>query len=310
MSIVVPDLEYLLDELDDDVRWLLSAQVEVVERDGTFTADQILSSTSHKWMKLPEVVAVAFDLKSSTKLGLGRHDRSSARIYESGVGGAVKCLNRYGADFIDIQGDGGFGLFWGEKAYERALCSAITLKTFSVKFVERLVAQFGDDLPDTGFKLGIHSGRTLVKRIGTLRKQEEQEAVWAGKAVNYAYKCAQSADAHVLVVTEKVFEKFKKNDFVVYSCGCADGAVPSNDLWREATIEEKLPDDENTVFAVSSPWCANCGPGFAEAIMNGETKRDDVTELVREEHSGKMARALERKQEKDRQARLNRSGRV
>lgn len=310
MSIVVPDLGYLLDELDGEVRWTLDAQVEVVEKDGTFTADQILSSSSSKWMKLPEVVAVAFDLKSSTKLGLGRHDISSARIYQSGVGGAVKCLNRYSADFIDIQGDGGFGLFWGEKAYERALCSAITLKTFSVKFVGRLVAKFGDELPDTGFKLGIHSGRTLVKKIGTLRNQDEQEPVWAGKPINYAYKCAQSSDAHVLVVTEKIFEKFKKNDFVVYSCGCADGAVPSNDLWREGTIEEKLPDHENTVFAVSSPWCENCGPRFAEAIMNGETKRGDVTALVREEHSRKMARALERKQEKHRQAKLNRVNRA
>ena len=32
--------------------------------------------------------------------------------------------------------------------------------------------------------------------------------------------------------------------------------------------------------------------------------------VIREEHSGKMARALVRKQEKDRQAKLNRSGRV
>ena len=304
MSVVVPDLEYLLDELDVNVRYALAANIDVEEKDGSFDAKDIRSSSSNLWMKLSEVVAVAFDMKSSTRLGLGRHDTSSAKIYQSGVEGAVKCLNRYGADFLDIQGDGGFGLFWGEKAYERALCSAITLKTFSVKWVERLNAKYGEELPETGFKLGMHAARTLVKKLGTLRNQDEQEAVWAGKPINYAYKCAQSSDAHVLVVTEKVFEKFKNNDYVVYSCACADGVDPSNELWSEATIPN-LPEDENTVYAVRSPWCVNCGPSFAEAIMNGETSRDDVTELVRQEQAAKMARALERKKEKERKAKQN-----
>lgn len=301
MSTTSPDLAWLLDELDENVKFALSTNIDVEEKDGSFRAGDIRSSSSNLWMKLPEVVAVAFDMKSSTQLGLGRHDKSSARIYQSGVEGAVKCLNRYGADFLDIQGDGGFGLFWGEKAHERALCSAITLKTFSVKWVERLIAQFGEELPETGFKLGMHSARTLVKKLGTLRNQDEQEAVWAGKPINYAYKCAQSSDAHVLVVTEKVFEKFKNNDYVVYSCGCAEDVDPSNKLWSEATIPN-LPEDENTVYAVMSPWCVNCGPSFAEAIMNGKTNRDDVTQLERQEQAEKMARALERKKEKVRKA--------
>lgn len=309
MNAVVPDLECLLDELDSNVNWTLSAQIEVEEKDGNFKADQILSSSSNKWMKLPEVVAVAFDLQGSTKLGLGRHDTSSARIYQSGVGGAVRSLNAHGADFIDIQGDGGFGLFWGEKAHERALCSAITIKTFSVKFVEKLKTKYGDELPDTGFKVGVHAARTLVKKIGTLRNQDEQEAVWAGKPINYAYKCAQASEAHILVITEKVWNKFKNNDFVVYTCGCSE-EEPKNTLWREAAVKDTLPEDENTVFVLDAPWCPNCGPRFAKAILNGEKKREDVSEWMRQQQSAKMATALERKHESDRQAKRDRVHRL
>ncbi|MGP9615187.1 hypothetical protein ACT3TE_18255 [Brachybacterium sp. AOP42-B2-9] len=313
METMNPDLEYLLDELDESVKWTLATSVVVEEKGGTFTADQILSSSSNKWMKLPEVVAVAYDLVNSTQLGLGRHDTSSARIYQSGVEGAVRSLNAYGADFIDIQGDGGFGLFWGEKAYERALCSAITIKTFSLKFVERLTAKYGEELPDTGFKVGIHSARTLVKKIGTLRKKDEQEAVWAGKPVNYAYKCAQASEAHVLIVTDKVWQKFKNNDYVVYSCGCPDEdnriTEPTNVIWTEGA-NSKLPDDENIVHVLGSAWCVNHGAEFSEAIMSGKTNRDDISEHIRQEQVEKMAKALERKEAKERQARRDRVNRL
>src|SRR5699024_7477708 len=201
----------------------------------------------------PEVVAVAFDLVNSTKLGIRRHHTSSARIYQSGVQGAVRSLNAYAADFVDIQGDGGFGLFWGDMAYERAFCAAITIKTFSLKYVKRLISKYGDELPETGFKVGIHAAPTLVKKIGTLRNTDEQEAVWAGKPVNYAFKCAQAAEAHVLVMTEKVWGNFKNNDFVVYSCGCPDedgvAKGPTNQIWLEGT-NSKLPEDKNVVHCV------------------------------------------------------------
>lgn len=312
MSAVNPDLKDLLSGIDDDVRSALSAQIEVEEKDGNFSTTQIPSSSSDKWMKLPEVVAVAFDLVNSTQLGIRKYHKSSARIYQSGVQGAVRSLNAYGADFIDIQGDGGFGLFWGDMAYERAFCAAITIKTFSLEYVERLMKKW-EDLPPTGFKVGIHAAPTLVKKIGTPRNPNEQEAVWAGKPVNYAFKCAQAADAHILVVTETVWGKFKNNDFVVYSCGCSGGEEgtkgPTNEIWVEGT-NPKLPEDENVVHFVGSSWCVNHGADFARAIMNGETKRKDIAEKIREEEREKREKSLGLKQAKDRQARRDRQHRI
>lgn len=305
MNTANPDLELLLDELGASVTTTLDTAVEVEESDGSFDAEDIRSSSSKKWVKLPEVVAVAFDMVGSTKLSLKHHDKSTAKIYQSGVGGAVRSLNAYGANFIDIQGDGGFGLFWGEKAYERALCSAITIKTFSLTFTEKLGKKYGDGLPETGFKVGIHAARTLVKKIGTLRKPEEQEPVWAGKPVNYAYKCAQAADAHLLVITDRIWQKFKNNDFVVYSCGCSEGATPSNDMW-EPMEHEILPEDENTVHVLQSAWCPNCGPKYAKSIMNGETARTDITNYLREQQRMKMETALVATARRDRTQRVAR----
>ena len=70
-------------------------------------------------------------------------------------------------------------VFWGDLRYERALCAGITIKTFSVDMVERLEKRW-DDLPETGFKVGVASSRLLVKRIGTPRNPAQQEPVWAG----------------------------------------------------------------------------------------------------------------------------------
>lgn len=72
-----------------------------------------------------------FDLKSSTKLGVSKHAASTASIYEAATGGAVKILDDFGADFVAIQGDGGFGLFWGERRNARAVTAGITIKTLS-----------------------------------------------------------------------------------------------------------------------------------------------------------------------------------
>lgn len=304
MTTVNPELDELLSGLEESVKTTLTEKIEVEEKDGNFSTDQILSSSSNKWMKLPEVVAVAYDMVGSTKLSLGRHDTTSARIYQSGVGGAVRCLNAYGADFVDIQGDGGFGLFWGDRAYERALCSAITIKTFSLTFVAKLKDQYGAGLPDTGFKVGVHAARTLVKNIGTIRNTKEQEPVWAGKPVNYAYKCAQASEAHQLVVTEKVWQKFRNNDYVVYSCGCSD-AEPSNNMW-EPKVHDVLPEDENLVHVLDSAWCVNCGPSYANAIMEGEKSRQDINEWLRGQQQTKMRSAFEAIQKRDRTQRIAR----
>lgn len=291
-------LTSLLDTLSREVNTVLNnSPIEVkVEHDDFNTAD-IPSSSSDTWVKLPEVVAVVCDLKGSTHLGTGKHDTSTARIYKSGVEGAVRVLHEFEANFIDIQGDGGFGLFWGERAYERALCAAVTIRTFSEDFVERLEKRWPEGLPETGYKVGIHAARTLVKRIGTRRVISEQEAVWAGRPVNYAAKCAQTADRHQIIVTQAVWDRMKDNDYIAFSCDCGDG--PTAKLWTDVTVD-RLPEDDQDAVVLNAPWCKTCGPSFCEAIMAGEKERE-IPESVRNAISRmKMQQALEAKRLRDR----------
>lgn len=291
-------LTNLLDSLGEEVNTVLNnSEVPVVEEDGTFDAKDIPSSSSDTWIKLPEVVALVCDLKGSTHLGTGKYDRSTARIYKASVEGAVRILHQFEANFIDIQGDGGFGLFWGDKAYERALCAGVTIKTFSEDLVARLEKRW-PDAPETGYKVGIHAARTLVKRIGTLRVVSEQEAVWAGKPVNYAAKCAQAAGRHQLIVTQQVWEKFKNNDYIAFSCDCNEG--PTANLWTDTTVD-RLPEEDQAAVVLNSGWCPTCGPSFCDAIMAGETKRSISTSVRMAIPRMAMQRALEAKQERDRQ---------
>lgn len=301
MAMDAQELEGLLVELKSDVGATLDTVPPVVVVDDP-GVDDIPGQGSAKWLKIPGVVAVVADLKSSTALGTGKHDTSTARAYKAAVEGSVKVLNRFDADFIDIQGDGGFGLFWGERRFERALCAGVTIRTFSDTLVDKLETKWGSaGGPETGFKVGIAVGRVLVKQLGTPRNPDEQEAVWAGKPVNYATKCAQSADRHEVVLAGSVWDHFQYNEYVAYSCGCA--GKPSATLWSDITID-RLDDDERFGRSTVAPWCPNCGPSFCEAILLGKRHRDDIPdELKAALTKSQMKDALAAKAQVDRRER-------
>lgn len=283
------DLTDLLAELDSAVTNELAAKPDVVPAGDTLDLDD-LAITARRWSQISDVVAVCADLKNSTRLGTGKHAGSTASIYQAATGGLVKVFNQFEADFLQIQGDGVFALFWGERRYERALCAAITVKTFSAGLVDRLEVKW-PEMPETGFKVGVASSRLLVKKVGTPRNPAEQEPVWAGKAVNYATKAAQGADRHELVVTAGVWKKIEANDYLRFSCPCGHGA--SDGLWTEATIE-RLPDGDpdREGRVVRATWCDIHGCEFCAAVMAGAEHRDDVAELRKVADAARMQNAM------------------
>lgn len=263
-------LDTLLDELADEVSDDLDADVHIV--DVPVLDPAALASAVPRWCATDDVVAVFADLKGSTRLNLRQHARSSAKTYEAATGGAVQAMAGFGPQFIDIQGDGIYALFSGERRYERALCAAVTLRTWSEQsLVPQLKAKFGQRFPDTGFKVGIAASRLLGKRVGV---RGTNEPVWAGRAVNFAAKLAQEVDAHRILVTGKVWSHFGDNDYVMMSCGCVDN-VPGNapaPLWMRQT-STKLPDSDNVVYRLSSAWCPTHREAFCQAIVSGEKRR-------------------------------------
>lgn len=268
------DLETLLGDLDGDVATELANKPEVVDKGHSLYIDQ-LPIKARKWHKLSDAVAVVADLKSSTQLGLNKHAASTASIYQAATGGIVQVYDDFDADFVAIQGDGAFGLFWGEGRRARAVCAGITIKTFSETHLVPRLEKKWSELPETGFKVGIGSSPLLVKRVG-IPRTDHQEPVWAGRAVNYAAKAAQQADRHEMIVTGTIWDWAKDNDYLAVSCKCAD---PNPNIWQDVTIN-KIPDNDadREGKLLTSAWCDTCGPSFCANILAGNKKRDDVTD--------------------------------
>lgn len=297
------DLDSLLSELDDNVKTELSSMPTVDDKgDGLDVAT--LPIVVRRWHKVRDAVAVVADLKNSTKLGTGKRAASTASIYEAGTGGVVEIFDEFDADFVAIQGDGAFALFWGDLRYERALCAGVTIKTFSLDMVERLEEKW-ENLPETGFKVGVASSPLLAKRVGIPRDVDQQEPVWAGKAVNYAAKAAQGADRHELIVTGSVWDTIEKNDYLAMSCPCDGG--PSLSIWSDVAIE-RLPDGdpESEGRVLASSWCATHGADYCDAILGGQKKRDDVDDLRESLMKSQYRDALRRKAKSEREHVRNR----
>lgn len=137
------------------------------------------------------------------------------------------------------------------------------------------------------------SGRVLVKNIGTRRKKNEQEPIWAGKPVNYAAKATQQADRNELIVTETVWLGIEGNDYLTVSCGC-DGSGAGSDmstLWQDVDIE-KLGHDEDDAAGrlLEACWCDFCSPDFMLAILTGQTERDETRNIA---NAADLTQALE-----------------
>lgn len=258
-------------------------------------------SKNKTWFRIDDIVVVFADLQNSTALGTGKHAASTAAIYRAATGNVVDIMDTFDADFIQIQGDGVFAIFWGDLRYERALCAGVTVKTFSEEtLVPKLESRWKDD-PETGFKVGIAAGRTLVKNLGTPRNESQQEPVWAGKPVNFAAKAAQQAVRHELIVTGSVWDAIRDNDYLTVTCACD----PGPNLWEDVTIEKLTHDeDEAAGRLLRAMWCTTCRDEFCAAILDGETKRedaDDVRDRVRKSqhasalrHAAENSRALRR----------------
>jgi class 3 adenylate cyclase len=269
------DLFGLLGELDQTVQTELASTPEVVDKN-TLDADS-LPIVARRWHRLLDVVAVVADLKNSTKLGTDKWAASTASIYEASTASVVRIFDQFDADFVAIQGDGAFALFWGDQRYERALCAGITAKTFSRDMVARLEKKWPES-PETGLKIGLASSPLLAKRIGTPRNPAQQEPVWAGRAVNYAAKTAQGANRHEMVVTGSVWDVAERNEYLAVSCPCSTG--PSLSIWEDVQID-RLPDGDPEAQGrkLTACWCKIHGSEYCAAVLAGSRRREDVNDL-------------------------------
>ena len=233
------------------------------------------------WYRIDDVTAVFADLKRSTSLSTEANPQSAAYAYTYFIRAMALVLERFGAGYIDIQGDGIFGLFSGRDSVFAAAAAAVTMRTV----VEREVAgRFKRDTKvewNLAAGFGIDQGTLLVRRLG-LRGMKQNE-VWAGRPVNVAAKLSSLAEDNEVAVSERIFTRFTearqvRRRALLWTCGCGGGEQGTGFdmgegetvyLWEESEAPEALGLDFERLLTLGSKWCRVHGAEFCEAIVTG-----------------------------------------
>lgn len=231
------------------------------------------------WWQIKDVTAIFADLKRSTDLSTFGDPRAAAVAYTYFIRAMTVILDRFSAKYVDIQGDGIFGLFSGQSSAFLAAAAAVTMKTE----MERTVGSWFDRDAALDRELtagiGIDRGTLLVRRLG-LRGTKQNE-VWAGKPVNVASKLSSVAGPNQVVVSERVFSDYGRASrlrqrTLLWSCGCSGGTegagldVPVGEtamLWTEEQVPVNLGLDFGFVYRLESQWCRIHGEEFCEAVV-------------------------------------------
>lgn len=249
-------LNSFLDEIGATINEIINDKVSFQKIN---TIPDTIPLEGNHWLELDEVTCVFVDMVGSTTMAL--QDQDAVKVYEIFIKSLVKILNAYRAQYIDIKGDGAFGIFSGHESAIPALCSAVTFRTVCSKILENKFAGF-----HIKTHIGIDTDRVLVKRIG-LRGEKNNE-VWVGKPVNIASKLASLAPENFIYASDRTYQTLLQKDytkFLIKSCGCPKGI--STDLWEKIDNTYaflKL----RSFYALGSCWCAIHGEEFSKAVMD------------------------------------------
>jgi class 3 adenylate cyclase len=218
---------------------------------------------SDKWLQINDVICVYVDMKNSTQFSASSHASTTGKIYTLFTGTAVRILKQFDASYIDIRGDGVFGLFNSDEIH-KALASAVTFKTFASEvFIPKVLSKKKDF--ETGVHIGIDQGNLLVSKIGLNKYKNNTDMfneVWAGKPVNFASKLAGLSENNEIFVSERYYKNITNNN-ALYSCACSEPVL----LWQETNLEDndKIPFDKAMIL--NSSWCTKHGSETLEDII-------------------------------------------
>ena len=276
----------LLDEVVADVSSQLDAQAQLgVQIRREDEVPEVGPTNGGLWYQVPGVTAVFADLKGSTDLNANDGPQVAAYAYTYFIRAMAVIMDRFSAGYVDIQGDGIFGLFSGPASEFQAMACAITMRTQ----VQRDIAGRFQKSAKSDWVLsagvGIDRGTLLVRRLG-LRGTKLNE-VWAGNPVNMAAKLSSLADPNQLAVSDRVFSLYENGSqlrqrALLWSCGCSNGVqspgldVPigcTSYLWEKEPTPPGLGLDFARVHRLNTLWCQTHGPEFCEAIVTGMRPR-------------------------------------
>ena len=277
--------DLILNEISAAVKSQLDQQaasgVRIVQQDDVPGTGPVRGGV---WVQIAEATAVFVDLKGSTGLNARFGAEAAAHAYNYFNRAMAVILDGFRARYVDVQGDGLFGLFGGKGSRFLAAACAITMKTQ----VETVIAErFRKDI-STDWELragiGVDRGKLLVRQLG-LRGTGMNE-VWAGTPVNMAAKLSSVADPNEVAVSERVFSDYQQSAKIrqrvlLWSCGCKGGTrgrgldLPAGQaeyLWQSAPVPVNMGLDFDQVHRLRQAWCPIHGPEFCEALVTRQRR--------------------------------------
>ena len=220
-------------------------------------------------------VCLFIDLDKSSKISFKKHPKTMAKIYDYFTQNIVDVLHHpvFGADYIDIKGDGAFGIFEGDKASFKALYCAMTFKTMFEKHIKNKFDIEGNGL---SCKFGIHKDKILVKKIGR-RGSGNYNEVWAGRLINNAAKLSNEAKnvpvnpinpTLPILVSKEVYDDFySNNEYGFHHCCDGNGNEAQSDI--EIFFEHRNLSDEtlgDKFYYTMVSWCKEHGDDYINLI--------------------------------------------
>lgn len=241
--------------------------------------DFLTTEQSNIWYNVDDVICVFIDMKSSTKLSrfwesiYTKHEMT--KVYTLFTGTATRFLHKLGASYIDIKGDGVFGLFNSDQPH-RALAAAVSFKTFADTIFYHDVVKVVKNDVSTGARIGIHQSSLLASKIG-LRKDSSRtnkhNEVWIGDAVNFSSKLSGLSNEGEIHISADFFKRIKE-ERALKSCGCDAGLLSSSKRGHEVWKEVKLPKKEKNllgrVYKTEYCFCVKHGETTYRALINAD----------------------------------------
>ena len=120
----------MLDEVVADVSSQLDAQAQLgVQIRREDEVPEVGPTNGGLWYQVPGDTAVFADLKGSTDLSANDGPQAAAYAYTYFIRAMSVIMDRFSAGYVDMQGDGIFGLFSGTSSEFQAMACAITMRT-------------------------------------------------------------------------------------------------------------------------------------------------------------------------------------
>jgi class 3 adenylate cyclase len=242
--------------------------VSVTERRTIPDTTEIPIENPTHWLKIPDVIACFVDMAGSTKLSAGTHPNTTAKCYRYFTNTAIRIFHEMESPYIDVKGDGVFGLFDSSKAHT-ALAAVVSFKTFvHHEFTPRVKEATGGEI--IGGHYGIDCRTVLVRKLGLKAVQgrtDRQNEVWAGKPVNMAAKLASRSVENKVWVSDRFYGKLT-GDRALNSCGCGNDTRQKTPLWTRVDVSDDDRFDFDTAYVLTSNWCTKHGREYFRNVVH------------------------------------------